>query len=155
MNTETGKRAGFTGRLSMILALEIMERPGAHVSVIEFLDEKRDGFDGIRVEVVDAPLITRGKRAGRPNYRMATNEQTRLISRVALESAADRWVERTGLCYACVGDGRQFMRWAVDEGTTYRPCPECNGTGTADGITISAARQTEMFVAAEAVGVSG
>lgn len=135
-----------TGRLTMTLALEIMERQNAHVAVIEFLDEEHDGFDGIRVEVVDAPPIKQGPRAGRPNWRMATNKQKRLISWDSLNAAADRWVERTGLCRACAGEGRTFMGWSRDDGTRYKACSPCNGTGSADGVTVSADRQTEMFV---------
>ena len=135
------------GRMTGILAKEIMGRPDAHVASFEWLDEERDGIDGTRVVLLDAPLVTKGKNAGRPNWRKATNRQVRILPHALLESAAEEWSQRTGLCTSCVGDGRSLHRWHHTEGTFWTPCRKCNGTGSRDGETIAETRRTEMWEA--------
>lgn len=139
-----------TGGMITTVAKEIMGRPDAHLAKLEALDDEHDGFDGVRIELVDAPLVTAGPNIGRPNWKKATNRQVRLISNDTLAAAADAWSERTGLCSTCTGEGRTFNSWHRDEGSTFKPCRSCNGTGSADGVTVSATRNTVMFEPAAA-----
>ena len=133
--------------LIAVIAREIMGRPDAHLISVTFLDVEPDGFDGIKVKLADVPLVTRGKNVGQPNWRRATNYQTRLISRIDFDLACEEWSARTGTCIACAGDGRRFRWWRSDEGTVFWPCTACNATGSADGKTISATRNESMLEA--------
>ena len=82
-------------------------------------------FQGAR-----CPLLTRGKRKGRPNYRKATEKQTFIVT----VAEADRWEseyeETTGNCRECRGDRRVVARIDFVNGTKdYRACVSCKGTG--------------------------
>jgi hypothetical protein len=136
-----------SGHMYGILAREALGRPDAHVASVESLNEDDDGFDGVRVVLMDAPALTRGPRKGQPNWRSATNRQVRLLSREQIESGAERWSERTGLCVSCVGDGRSFSGWRLGEGSRFVPCKTCNGTGSADGVSIALSRDLTLFEA--------
>jgi hypothetical protein len=124
---------GYTGVLIGILACEAMGRPDAQMASIEMLDLEHDGFDGVRVEIADVPPCKTGPRRGRPNWRRATNRQVRLLSSADLDELAAAWGERTGNCVPCTGSGQQFVSWHHIEGTTYRPCTACAGTGRREG----------------------
>lgn len=124
---------GYTGVLIDILAREAMGRPDAHVASMTMLTLDRDGFDGVRVEVVDVVPCKTGPRKGQPNWRSATNRQARLLSHTELDQLAAAWGERTGHCVPCAGSGRQFVRWHHIDGTTWRPCTACDGSGRREG----------------------
>ena len=124
---------GYTGVLIDILAREAMGRPDAHVASMTMLTLDRDGFDGVRVEVADVVPCKTGPRKGQPNWRRATNRPVRLLSNTELDQLAAAWGERTGNCVPCTGSGRQFVRWDHIEGTTWRPCTACAGSGRREG----------------------
>lgn len=42
---------------------------------------------------------------------------------------ADQWSQRSGKCSACVGKGQEIARISVADGTTWRPCRRCQGSG--------------------------
>ena len=122
----------------------LMERPDAHVASISVLTLKDDGFDGYKAEVADVRPCKSGPRKGKPNWRKAENRRALLISDAAMQAEAAAWRDRTGLCPACMGDGRRFAGWHYIEGTKWQPCPHCNATGSADGATVSPLRSTVM-----------
>ena len=55
------------------------------------------------------------------------------VAAIELDQLAAAWGERTGNCVPCTGSGRQFVRWDHIEGTTWRPCTACAGSGRREG----------------------
>lgn len=41
----------------------------------------------------------------------------------------DRYERETGKCGECLGTQKTFKSWDHKEGTKYRTCPRCNGSG--------------------------
>lgn len=78
-----------------------------------------------------APAITRGPRKGQRNWARKIKSTVRMvpITPEQHERWLAEWSARTGNCPKCAGDGKLFVRWNVVEGTTFKPCPDCNGTG--------------------------
>lgn len=112
------------------VAQELTGRPGAHLARITRLTLECDGFDGVKVEVVDAPPCQAGKRTGQPNWRKATNRQPLIVAWDDWQAAIVAWEQRNGLCSGCVGTGEEFFSWSATDGVTYRQCHDCGGTGT-------------------------
>ena len=77
------------------------------------------------------PLVTRGERKGKPNWRKKTDE--RIVSVTMFDG--DRWTAEyeteTGLCNNCMGTGETFKSWNRDTGTTMETCKRCGGSGKA------------------------
>lgn len=79
------------------------------------------------------PLVTRGTRKGKPNYKQKTGVRKFAVT---VETAAEwerQWSESTGKCIRCLGEKQIVWSVSVAEGTKYKPCPECHGTGKAKG----------------------
>lgn len=45
---------------------------------------------------------------------------------------ADQWSERTGKCSKCMGNGQVVAGISAAEGTRWRACARCEGTGKAE-----------------------
>lgn len=45
------------------------------------------------------------------------------------EAWVDAWETRTGKCRECEGSGQVLASWSASDGSKYRPCSRCNGTG--------------------------
>ena len=82
-----------------------------------------------RVGIGIARPITRGPRKGQPTWDGPRREDW--IPESDLEAEARTYERETGNCCSCLGDGKELVRWSVDEGSEYRPCRDCNGTGKA------------------------
>ena len=80
-----------------------------------------------------APRFMRGKRSGERNWQKRDRGSERTVYITPAEHAAwlEAWSARTGLCRECAGKGEVFARWHHQEGTTYKPCRRCGGTGQA------------------------
>ena len=82
---------------------------------------------------VVAPLITRGPRKGRRNWRKM-DKSTR---REFVVSIADHltwklaWEQKNNRCYRCTGTGQTLASVTVADGETYQPCSRCHGEKTA------------------------
>lgn len=85
------------------------------------------------VEGAVCPPKERGKGAGQPNYRKMdkATRKTLTISVAKQEAWETAWEQNTGKCKHCMGKGKVMARWSVTEGTTYKPCSKCEGTGSA------------------------
>lgn len=76
------------------------------------------------------PLLTRGKRKGRPNYRKATERQTFVVSVAHSELWESEYEEKTGKCRQCRGKGMELVSINFVKGiTSHRECSRCRGTG--------------------------
>lgn len=120
---------------------EVTGRPEAHLAAVEMLTLDRDGFDGVRFTVADAPLVTRGPRKGKPNWRKRTDERVRLLGRTELAERVEAWSVRTGNCSTCGGSAVNFVSWSAANGTVTRPCTKCDGTGRALDLLTDEATQ--------------
>ena len=92
--------------------------------------------DGSRVSMMRmdggcCPLLMRGPRKGKPNYKKLTNEQTFYVTTSEIDELKRRYEIETGKCCACEGEGKTVTRVSVVDGTEYRTCVKCNGSGKA------------------------
>lgn len=76
-------------------------------------------------------IIQRGKRAGSKCWkgRDKSIDRTFYITSEQAQEMEEKWAKRTGLCPNCAGKGRRAIAWSATEGTKYKPCEKCNGTG--------------------------
>jgi hypothetical protein len=80
------------------------------------------------------PLITRGNRKGRPNWKAKDKATIRVvyITKEQHEAWLVKWEQTTGKCSACEGSGQRVVSASVVDGTKYKPCGACKGTGLAN-----------------------
>ena len=78
------------------------------------------------------PVFTKGAKVGQPNWAKRDKPSERVVHITPAEYSAWEagWVQRTGLCPKCMGKGQTVASVGVD-GTTYRECRKCKGTGKA------------------------
>lgn len=78
-----------------------------------------------------APPYKSGPRKGRENWKRRDPETERTVYITPAEQDAweAAWSARTGLCLECTGKGEKVKSWSAKEGTTYKPCRTCGGTG--------------------------
>lgn len=88
-----------------------------------------------------APAITRGKYAGRPNWRTRDKSLDRTVAfRFAeIEQFQREWAAETGKCAECQGTGSEYAGWSSANGTKYVDCRTCGATGLARRITSTPA----------------
>ena len=72
-------------------------------------------------------LLTRGPNKGRKRWDGPREELW--LSGAEVEARAEQYERETGNCRECMGDGKTLARWSATEGTTYRECSRCKGTG--------------------------
>ncbi len=114
-----------SGYLYEQIARDKLNMPGADLIVIESLRvERGDGIDAIRIEVGYPPPYAKGPKAGKKNYRKATDCRKLYVT----DEQRDAWLaEHPDYCVKCGNSGEVFVRWSVDEGTITSPCGPCDG----------------------------
>lgn len=115
-----------------LLDMQAAELAGMGPEWRPFKYEMVDGTSpGCLLDGAVAPIFVRGKRKG---YRNWKKKDPATVRRIFI-SPGDRmtyevnWSKETGLCSVCVGTGEVFQSWRKDEGTTYKSCKVCDGTG--------------------------
>jgi hypothetical protein len=85
----------------------------------------------IRVAGAVAPLKTRGKYKGYPNWDKLDKGTIRTAYFTPDEHEAwlAQWETKTGKCANCMGSGEQFAGWSAEGGTRHKPCKKCGATG--------------------------
>ena len=75
----------------------------------------------------------RGPRKGRLNWskRDKKTECTVTVSSAEIDAAKAAWSLATGKCACCRGRGTRVSSISIENGTTYRQCESCNGSGEA------------------------
>jgi hypothetical protein len=87
------------------------------------------GQDSIVSGSVPVGTYSRGSRKGEPKF---TGPRTMVaVTRAEKEAAAIAYEAETGHCWNCKGTGQVVHKISVTEGTTYRPCARCGGSGEA------------------------
>lgn len=80
------------------------------------------------------PLVTRGKRKGKPNYDEMdrATRRTLAIPKDEFEEWIKDWESRMGICSACEGSGKELAAAGTRNGEVYaeyRLCQKCKGEG--------------------------
>ena len=92
----------------------------------------QDASETIYYEItgITAPLKTKGVNKGRPNWDKGDKTTLRIVNILVDEhdNWVNEWEKRTGKCSECTGSGKTIKSSGI-EGTTYRTCKRCNGTG--------------------------
>lgn len=65
-----------------------------------------------------------------PDGRMLPNGKA-VVTEAETQSAEAKYESDTGNCSVCGNTGQSFASWSLAEGTKYRTCRRCNGTGKA------------------------
>jgi hypothetical protein len=78
-----------------------------------------------------APKKTRGKYAGRPDWKARDKslDRTLALTFAELEQFQRDWETETGKCAQCYGTGRGWAGWSSAEGDRYADCRPCDATG--------------------------
>ena len=110
-----------------------------HLDTIAIRKAASEGWEPYKYQVVEPDaflvtggvprLITRGTRKGQKKWEGKGTMVVVTKDEIAAEKT--RFTAETGNCAECGGDGRAFASWHYQEGTKYKPCPHCNGTGNA------------------------
>jgi hypothetical protein len=91
-------------------------------------------LDGGFIELAGAsPIGTyqRGKRKGLSKFPPKASYRRVIITHQNVAEARHQWEAKTGMCSWCQGTGQQVASISIVNGITCRPCPHCNGSGTA------------------------
>jgi hypothetical protein len=91
----------------------------------------------IRVTGAVAPLKTRGKYKGYPNWEKLDRGtvKTAYFTPAEHEAWMLEWERKTGKCSDCMGRGERSVGWSAAEGTRYKPCGKCGATGKTANVT--------------------
>lgn len=74
-------------------------------------------------------LLKAGPRKGQKTWRDVPVQKA-VVTSAELTAEHDRYEAETGKCGDCYGKGEVFASWSATEGTKYRQCQRCGGTGT-------------------------
>lgn len=93
-----------------------------------------DGKDRTHCMMHFAPhrLKKSGKHKGQKTWDVKQRRQV-LVSTSEKEAEERRFEAEDDRCYVCYGDGQEFGSWSVENGTRYRQCKRCGGTGKPPG----------------------
>ncbi len=70
-----------------------------------------------------------GKRKGSPNYRTSTDRKCFCVTVEESDRLQLQYEQETGSCHECMGEGKTVSRVSVVDGTEYRECCRCKGSG--------------------------
>ena len=85
------------------------------------------------VGAVPIGTYSRGPRKGRPKLPPLRELQRVVITPKEVQETREQWERETGMCHRCGGSG-EVVAIVSRDGTTYRPCSLCNGTGKANHL---------------------
>lgn len=86
------------------------------------------GPDGTLVEGgVPRPLKS-GSRKGKLTWRDNPLESC-VVTCAEVQAARDAYEHETGYCWECQGTKLEFASWSATDGTKYKQCRRCAGTG--------------------------
>jgi hypothetical protein len=87
------------------------------------------GEDSIVEGSVSQGTYRSGPRKGQP--KLARPGTKVVVTKSELQAAAVAYEAETGKCWDCKGTGQVMKRWSAAEGTSYKTCPRCKGSGEA------------------------
>ena len=74
-------------------------------------------------------VYAKGKGAGRPKFGPRSADRTCVVTDAELNAEYTAYEAETGNCARCCGAGEVFKSMSVTDGTKYRTCPKCGGSG--------------------------
>jgi hypothetical protein len=77
---------------------------------------------------VPTGIYTRGPRKGRPKFPKGDGRSV-VVTEAEELAEKQRYEAESGKCGDCCGRGEVFASWHHIEGTKYRPCGKCGGSG--------------------------
>lgn len=97
------------------------------------------GKDSIVKGCVPSGVYAKGPRKGLPKFRPATpgTERVVVITEAEMIAAAEAY-EVNGTCWDCKGTGKTSAGWSKAEGTEYRKCTRCDGSGRVEAQAVAA-----------------
>ena len=111
---------------------DIMKAAEAKVGIDGWEAYKWEACDDDSIVTGDIPdgVYRSGPRKGQPRFNKATARRV-IITRAELQVIATAYEAETGKCWDCKGTGQTWAGWSKTEGTKYRECQRCAGTGEA------------------------
>lgn len=102
-----------------------------HAYAFKCLPEYSRAHEMVEIIGICAPLKSKGKHKGLPNYKAGDKSTLRTVylTNAELDAWTLAWEQRTDLCIQCEGTGQEWAGWSAKDGTRYRPCRKCNATG--------------------------
>lgn len=104
--------------------------------------EKKRGVDGWKSVVWHASwngflvegcipdgVYSRGPRKGRPRFNKPYDKV--VVTSAEMDEAAQSYEAVTGKCWDCKGTGQVWNGWSKADGSKYRQCLRCDGSGEA------------------------
>jgi len=88
--------------------------------------------DGMLLEGSLTKIITKGKNKGDVKYLPEGCRKT-FITRDETVAWCEKYEKETGNCAQCFGKSKVMKSWSAKDGTEYRPCRKCGGTGKSTG----------------------
>jgi hypothetical protein len=96
------------------------------------------GFDFFRFERIEGDMmllegsltkiITRGKNKGDVRW-LPEGERKTVMTADETIVWCEKYEKETGNCAQCFGEGKVMNSWSAKDGTKYRPCNRCSGSG--------------------------
>ena len=119
------------------------QAPDLHAVAAQKLHNMPFNWIPFRYEVKDSPYgkfyqitgavplryLTKGKRKGKPVWPTEKNCQVFTFTPQQIEKVTLEWETENNFCSHCGGDGQELAGWSKADGTRYRTCRRCNGTG--------------------------
>jgi hypothetical protein len=92
---------------------------------------ERIGPDAQKIEGGIPTIRTRGKYKGRPKWGKRSEFVACIVTDEEVRQEEQRYETETGNCCKCQGSGQVVWSISVTDGTKYRECKPCKGTGKA------------------------
>lgn len=89
---------------------------------------KRIGTDGILIKGGIPRLLIKGPRKGNKTWDRKDSTSV-VVTDSEIKAEEKRYSEETGNCAECCGEGKTVSSWSITDGTKYKPCKPCAGTG--------------------------
>jgi len=80
-------------------------------------------------------VLTRGPNKGERRWDGPRTQVA--VTQVEIDAAMARYEAETGNCAECEGTKQTVAGWSASEGTRYRECVRCHGTGIAPKKEVS------------------
>ncbi|MBL8785129.1 MAG: hypothetical protein JNJ59_09530 [Deltaproteobacteria bacterium] len=102
---------------------------------------------GCEVGVAEHRILTRGPNKGRRRWEKAG--QLTVVTNEEVHAEAERYEREERRCALCLGEKHEFKR-VSQNGTEYKTCRRCNGTGAPPGEPalpdeVPSAEQADLF----------
>jgi hypothetical protein len=111
----------------------------AHIDTVAIRKAAIEGWEPYRYQAIGSDgslitggiprILTRGPRKGKKTWDGKGTQV--VVTKAEIDAEKVRYTVETGNCPECYGTGEIFASWHHERGTTYKPCPHCNATGSA------------------------